>query len=500
VPKDSIGLDAVGRGFYGGAMPTLVRPATPAPQWLDRLAAVVGPAYAIRDAAAMAPWLVEPRDRFHGAAALVLRPGSTDEVSRLLAIANEGRIGIVAQSGNTGLVGGQTPSPAGDEVVLSLDRLDRIRDLDAVDDTITVEAGVTLKAVQEAAAAAGRLFPLSLAAEGSCRIGGNLATNAGGIGVIAYGSARNLCLGLEVVLADGRIWDGLRRLRKDNTGYDLRDLFIGSEGTLGIITAAVLKLYPQPRARATAWIGVAGPQAGLQLLALARERAPGQVTAIELVPRIGLEFTLRHAATRDPLDAPFAWYVLLELSGMADETVLGDGLEAVLAEGLERGLLGDAVVAKSAAQAAELWRIREALSEVQKHEGGSIKHDVSVPVSRIPDFIDQASAAVSRLIPGARMVPFGHIGDGNIHFNVSQPERADKAQFLARWEELAAAVHEVVQSLGGSISAEHGIGQLKRHLMAGIKSPVELALMRGVKRLLDPNGILNPGKLLPEET
>ena len=447
----------------------------------------------------MAPWLVEPRDRFHGAAALVLRPGSTEEVSRILAIANEGRVAIVSQSGNTGLVGGQTPSPAGDQVVLSLDRMDRIRDLDAVDDTITVDAGMTLKSVQDAAAAAGKLFPLSLAAEGSCRIGGNLATNAGGIGVIAYGSARNLCLGLEVVLADGRVWDGLRRLRKDNTGYDLKDLFIGSEGTLGVITAAVLKLFPAPRARATAWAGVASPKAGFDLLALARTRAPGQVTAIELVPRIGLDFTLRHAATRDPLAEPFEWYVLLELSGTADETVMSEGLETMLAEALERGILGDAVVAKSAAQAADLWRIREALSEVQRHEGGSIKHDVSVPVSRIPEFIEQATAAVARLVPEARMVPFGHIGDGNIHFNVSQPAGADKAAFLARWEEVAAAVHEVVLRLGGSISAEHGIGQLKRDLMEAIKSPVELALMRGVKRLLDPNGILNPGKLLPEE-
>jgi FAD/FMN-containing dehydrogenase len=442
---------------------------------------------------------------FTGRAALVVRPGSTAEVSRLLAIANEGRIPIVAQSGNTGLVGGQSPSPAGNEVVLSLDRLDRIRDIDATDNTITVEAGMTLKGVQEAAAAAGRLFPLSLAAEGSCRIGGNLATNAGGIGVIAYGSARELCLGLEVVLADGRVWEGLRRLRKDNTGYDLKDLFIGSEGTLGVITAAVLKLFPAPRARATAWIGVTSPQAGLELLELARERGPSQVTAIELVPRIGLEFTMRHAGTRDPLSTPFDWYVLLELSGMADEAVLAEGLEAVLAEGLERGILGDAVVAKSGAQAADFWRIRESLSEVQRHEGGSIKHDVSVPVSHIPAFIAEASEAVARLVPGARPVPFGHIGDGNIHFNVSQPANSgndggDKRAFLARWEEMAAGVHEVVLRLGGSISAEHGIGQLKRHLMPAVRSPVELALMRDVKRLLDPNGILNPGKVLPEET
>jgi FAD/FMN-containing dehydrogenase len=448
----------------------------------------------------MARWLEEPRERFEGRAALVVRPGSTEEVSRILAIANEGRVGIVAQSGNTGLVGGQTPSPAGDEVVLSLDRLDRVRDLDAIDNTITVEAGMTLKAVQDAAAGAGRLFPLSLAAEGSCRIGGNLATNAGGIGVIAYGSARDLCLGLEVVLADGRVWDGLRRLRKDNTGYDLKHLFIGSEGTLGVITAAVLKLFPAPRARATAWVGVAGPRSALDLLALVREHAPGKVTAIELVPRIGLEFTMRHAATRDPLAQSFDWYVLIELSGTAEEAALVEGLEAVLGEALERDIIADAVLARSGVQATDLWRIRESLSEVQKHEGGSIKHDVSVPVSRIPEFIEQAGAEVARLVPGARMVPFGHIGDGNIHFNVSQPIGADKRAFLDRWEDIAAAVHAVVMSLGGSISAEHGIGQLKRHLMTSIKPPVELEMMRGVKRLLDPNGILNPGKLLPDET
>ncbi len=480
-------------------MSVALKPAGLAPQLLDRLVEVVGPAHAIRDAAAMAPYLVEPRDRFHGMAALVLRPGTTQEVSHLLAIANGARLGIVPQSGNTGLVGGQTPSPVGDEVVLSLDRMNKVRALDAIDNTVTVEAGVTLKGLQEAAAAAGRLFPLSLAAEGTCRIGGNLATNAGGIGVIAYGSARDLCLGLEVVLADGRVWDGLRRLRKDNTGYDLKDLFIGSEGTLGVITAAVLKLFPLPRSRATAWVGMASPQAGLDLLALARERGAGQVTAIELVPRIGLEFTMRHAAARDPLAAPFEWYVLVELSSAADQAVLGEGLEAVLGEALERGIIGDAVLASSVAQSAELWRIREALSEVQRHEGGSIKHDVSVPVSRIPALIDRASAAVGRLIPGARPVPFGHIGDGNIHFNVSQPPGADTAAFVARWEEVAAAVHEVVLGLGGSISAEHGIGRLKRHLMPAIKSPVELDLMRDVKRLLDPNGILNPGKLLPEE-
>jgi FAD/FMN-containing dehydrogenase len=465
---------------------------------LDRMAAVVGPRYAIRDAAGMAAYLVEPRDKFHGRAAMVARPGTTEEVSRLLAIANEARIGIVPQSGNTGLVGGQTPSQTGDEVVLVLDRLDRVRDLDLVENTMTVEAGVILRTVQDRAREAGRLYPLSLAAEGSCRIGGNLATNAGGIGVIAYGTARELCLGLEVVLADGRIWNGLRRLRKDNTGYDLKHLFIGSEGTLGVITAAVLKLFPLPRARATAWVCVTAPRAGLELLAIAREAGAGVVTAIELVPRIGIEFTMRHAGTTDPLDSPCPWYVLLELSATGEESALRADMEALLARALEEGIIGDAAIASSEAQRLALWRIRETLSDVQKLEGGSIKHDVAVPVSQIPAFIERASEAVQRLVPGARPVPFGHIGDGNIHFNVSQPVAADKRAFLGRWDEVAAAVHAVVLDLGGSISAEHGIGRLKRDLMPAIKSPVELQLMRELKRLLDPNGILNPGKLLPE--
>ncbi len=463
----------------------------------ERFAAVIGERHVVSDPADIDPYLHEPRDKFHGRSSLVLKPGSTGEVAQVLAIANEARVGVVPQSGNTGLVGGQSPSQAGDQVILSLERLKRIRDLDPLDNTMTVEAGVTLAEVQSAAREAGRLFPLSLASEGSCRIGGNLATNAGGVGVLAYGNARELCLGLEVALADGRVWDGLRRLRKDNTGYDLKDVFIGSEGTLGIITAAVLKLFPLPVETATAWAGLASPEAALGLFNLARAQAGGLLTACELLPRIGLEFTIRHAATRDPLERPHDWYLLLELSGSGSPPLAGL-LEAILSAAIEQGFVEDAAIAASESQARDFWRIRETLPEVQRIEGGSIKHDTSVPVSKVPEFLARAVPAVEALIPGARPVPFGHLGDGNIHLNVSQPVGADKAGFLARWEEMNELVHAIVLDLGGSISAEHGIGQLKRDSMRRIKSPVELDLMRGLKRLLDPNGILNPGKVLPD--
>ncbi len=465
----------------------------PPPELVARFAALVGERHAILDEAGMATYLTEPREKYRGRAAAVLRPASVAEVQAILALANETLTGIVPQSGNTGLVGGQIPSPRGDEIVVSLDRLTSIRNIDATDNTVTVEAGVTLQALHEAVRAAGRYFPLSLASEGSCRIGGNLATNAGGVGVIAYGNTRELCLGLEVVLADGRLWSGLRRLRKDNTGYDLKDLFIGAEGTLGIITAAVMKLFPIPREVTTAWIGLARPRDALALLSLAREASGERVTAMELVPRIGVEFTQRHAGTRDPLASEHAWYVLLELAG---STAL---MEQVLARGLEDGLIEDAAIALSSAQAGDFWRLREALSEVQKLEGGSIKHDVSVPVSLTAELIERASAKVAAMIPGVRVVAFGHVGDGNIHFNLSQPVDADKEGFLARWDEVNAAVHAIVTDLGGSISAEHGIGVMKRDLMPTVKSPLELEMMRGLKRLFDPNGILNPGKLLPPE-
>ena len=460
---------------------------------LNRLAAVVGEAHAIRNAAEMDGYMREWRQIWTGRSPLVLRPGSTEEVSRILTIANETRTAIVPQGGNTGLCGGQIPTDAGNEVVLSLDRMTRILDVDPADNTITVEAGAVLKSVQDAADAVDRLFPLSLASEGSCRIGGNLSTNAGGLNVIAYGNTRDLCLGLEVVLADGRIWNGLKRLRKDNTGYDLRDLFIGAEGTLGIITAAVMKLVPRPKSRETAFIAVPSPQAAVDLLSLAQDMSGNRVVGFELIAEIALQFSIRHAGLRHPLAEASPWYVLAELSDPVPGAMM-----AIFEAAMARGLVTDAALAQSDAQRHDFWTARELISESQKPEGGSIKHDVAVPVSKVPQFLVEADAAVSRLVPGARFVSFGHLGDGNIHYNISQPVGMDKARFLDMWNEMNDVVFEVVGRFNGSISAEHGIGRLKAHRMPDIKSPVELDMMRGLKRMLDPNSILNPGRVLPE--
>ena len=466
---------------------------------LDRMAGIVGAKNIITDADAMVPYLKEWRDLFRGKAQGVVRPGSTAEVAELVKLAAETGTVLVPQGGNTGLVGGQIPISEGREVILSLQRLDRVRAVDTDGDTMIVEAGVTLKRAQDAAEAAGRLFPLSLASEGSCTIGGNLSTNAGGTAVLAYGNARELCMGLEVVLPDGRVWNGLRQLRKDNTGYDLKNLFIGAEGTLGIITAAVLKLFPAPAARATAFLAVPDPAAALELLNAAKAGAGGTLTTFELMPRIGMDFVLRHASgTRDPLSEPSPWYVLMEVSAQ-QATGLDEHVEAFLGEALEKGIVTDAALAGSLTQRADFWKLREMLSEVQTYEGGSIKHDVSVPIHATPEFLARAIAAVEAMVPGCRPVPFGHLGDGNIHFNVSQPVGADKAAYIARWEEMNLAVHGIVAELHGSISAEHGIGRLKRDLLPGVKDPVELDLMRTLKRTLDPKRILNPGAVLAQD-
>src|SRR5438128_6189250 len=436
------------------------------PDLIARFAAIVGDRYAITAPSEIAPYLSEERGLYHGRSPLVLRPGSVAEVAAILKLANATRTPIVPQGGNTGLVGGQTPHQG--EVLMSLRRLDRIREVDPTSNTMTCEAGVVLIKAKEAAAAAGRLFPLSLGAEGSCTIGGNLSTNAGGTGALAYGVARELVLGLEVVLADGRILNNLRKLKKDNTGYDLRHLFIGAEGTLGIITAAVLKLFPRPRAVETAFAGVPSPHAALALLNLAEERAGGTVTSCELMPRLSLDWAIRHAPTcRDPLAGRHAWYVLVEMSSQTREGLRAT-MEDILAAGAERGLVEDATIAESLEQTKAFWLVRQHIADTQKYEGGSIKHDVSVPVNAVPDFIAEATAAVEAMIPNCRPVPFGHLGDGNIHYNVSQPVGADRAAFIGRWDEVNDAVFAIVAKHGGSISAEHGIGVMKRELLQDV--------------------------------
>jgi FAD/FMN-containing dehydrogenase len=467
-----------------------------ADEFLAQCADIVGAAHVLTDAHDMASALSEPRGLYHGRARAVLRPGSVAEASKLLALCNAARVPVVPQGGNTGLVGGQTPDTSGTAVVLSLTRLNRVREIDPQSNTMTVEAGLTLGAAQAAAEGTDRLFPLSLASEGSCTIGGNLATNAGGTAVIAYGNARDLVLGIECVLADGRVLSNLSKLKKDNTGYDLKHLIMGSEGTLGVITAATLKLFERPRAVETAFIGLASPAQALDLLVQARAAAGGTITTFEVVPRIGIEFVLRHARNvREPLGSVAPWYVLLEISGH-DSAALQGAMSALLEAALEAGLIEDAVVAASLEHRKDFWRLREELSDAQKPEGGSIKHDISVPLARVPAFIGEATRAVEGFVPGARVVAFGHLGDGNVHFNVSQPVGADKAVFLAKWHAMNEIVHAIVLRHGGSISAEHGIGQLKREELARVKNPVALEVMRAVKAALDPKGILNPGKVL----
>ena len=463
------------------------RPAQPAT--LERLKALVGPAGYSVDPDELAPHLTEWRNRFVGKTPLLLKPANTEEVAAIVRICAEADMGIVAQGGNTGLVGGQIPRPEGCDLLLSMSRMNKIRSVDAIDNTMVVEAGCTLGVAQEAAAKVERLLPLSLAAEGTSQVGGNLSTNAGGIHVLRYGNARDAVLGLEVVTADGAIWNGLRALRKDNTGYDLKQLFVGAEGTLGIITAAVLKLFPRPRQVETLLASVSDPDKVLALLALARDLTGDGVFAFEMISRFALELVLRHIpGTSDPLAAPAPWYVLTDL------TVTRDVAENFLAAAFDRGLVEDAVLAGSAAQAKALWKLRESISESQKHEGGSIKHDISEPVSRIPAFLREALAAAEKLIPGIRPVPFGHVGDGNLHFNFTQPVAMDKEAYLAKWEALNRVVHDIVIAHSGSISAEHGIGVLKREEGRRFKSAVELDLLRRIKQALDPKGIMNPGK------
>ncbi|MES0880049.1 FAD-binding oxidoreductase [Roseibium sp. SCP14] len=462
-----------------------------------RFADLIGAANVLTTPDDQAPYLTEWRDLYQGVTPIVLRPGTTEEVSKVMTYAYEQGLKIVPQGGNTGLVGGQIPQETGDEIVLSLSRLNKIRSVDPVGFTITVEAGVVLETLQNEADKADRLFPLSLGAQGSCQIGGNISTNAGGTAVLAYGNTRDLVLGLEVVLPTGEIWNGLRTLRKDNTGYDLKQLFIGAEGTLGIITAAALKLFPKPKKLEAAFVGLPNPQAALKLFTLAKAQAGPVLTGFEIMPRVGVEFCLRHLdGARDPLESEHAWYVLMELSSGSEAFPVRDLLESILGEAFEEGLVEDAAFAQSLSQVQDFWHIRHGMSEVQKPEGGSIKHDVSVPVASIPDFLDKAMAAVGEFVPGCRPVPFGHIGDGNIHFNVSQPIGADKEEYLSKWDEMNAIVHGIVHDFGGSISAEHGIGRLKRDLLKDVKSGIEMELMQRIKTAFDPKDLLNPGRVL----
>jgi FAD/FMN-containing dehydrogenase len=472
----------------------ILPPAVPPlpPELIARFRAIVGDKYAVTDKADIAPYLTEERDLFHGKSPLVLRPGTTAEVADICKFASAHKIALVPQGGNTGLVGGQTPHNG--EVVVSMRRLDKIREVDPASNTMTCEAGVVLQVAQQRARDVDRLFPLALAAEGSCTIGGNLSTNAGGTAALAYGVAREMAIGLEVVLADGRILNLLSKLKKDNTGYDLRNLFIGAEGTLGIITAATLKLFPKPRAVETGYVGLKSPAQALRLLSIAQNEAAGSLTSFELLSDLAVDFSIRHGIDiRDPLTTKHPWYVLMELSSSRDDA--RDALEQILAQGMEQGIVDDAVIAANLSQRAAFWKLRDEMSAAQKPEGGSIKHDISVPVAAVPAFIEQANEAVVKLIPGSRPVPFGHLGDGNIHYNVSQPIGGNE-DFLARWHEVNEVVFAIVLQLGGSISAEHGIGVLKRDELPGVKDKVAIELMRGIKAMLDPQGIMNPGKVL----
>lgn len=460
------------------------------------LKTVVGAAGLFTDPADLEAHLVDERGAFRGVSPVLLKPATTDEVAAIVRICAEAGVGIVPQGGRTGLCGGTVPVTPGGEVLVSLERLRRIRELDARGFTMTCEAGCILQTLQHEAERADRLFPLSLAAEGSCTIGGNLSTNAGGINVLRYGMARNLTLGLEVVLPDGTLWDDLGALRKDNRGYDLKQLFIGAEGTLGIITAATMELFPRPRDVDTAFLAVADPEAALQLFAVAREVAADMMVAFELNDRNALDMVFRHMdGVRDPFPTRYSWYVLLELTAGVGGHARAAG-EQILAAAVERGLVLDGVRAESLAHRAGLWRLRETVTEAQKHEGRSLKHDISVPVVAVPQFIDEATAAVQRDWPGYRVLAFGHVGDGNIHFNVFGPPGDDGNGLFAESDAIEDAVFAIADRMQGSFSAEHGIGQLKRRALRRYAPAGSLEMMKALKRTLDPQGIMNPGKVV----
>ncbi|MEQ8602129.1 MAG: FAD-binding oxidoreductase [Marivibrio sp.] len=450
----------------------------------------------VDDPKELEPWLVDSRGLYHGKCLGMARPKSTEEVAAVMQAAYAGGVPIVPQGGNTGRVAGATPDGSGRMLLINLARMNKVRSIDPANDTMTVEAGCILKTLQETADKEDRLFPLSLGAEGTCQIGGNLSSNAGGINVLRYGNARDLVLGLEVVLPDGRVWNGMTALRKNNTGYDLKHLFMGSEGTLGIITAAVLKLFPKPKTRATALVALSDLDAALTLLADAKAAGAGALTSFELMPGFALDWAERLVdGARRPFEETYDWTVLLEFAG---EAAVEDAMQNLLEGAFEAEQVIDAVIAQSEDQRGQLWFLREAIVDAQNREGAQIKHDVSVPVSAVPRFIREAADAVEAALPGTRPYPFGHVGDGNIHYNLSQPKDMDADAFRAKAPALHRAVHDVVARLDGSISAEHGVGRVKRGELARYKDPIELDIMRGLKRSLDPKGLMNPGALLPD--
>ncbi len=467
------------------------------PSLLDALRGIVGPNAVLTDPADQAPFVNDWRDQYHGRAAAVVKPASTAQVAKVVALLAKAGVAMVPQGGNTSLCGASVPDASGAQVVINLSRMNRVRAVDVDNNTMTVEAGCVLETLQQEADRHDRLFPLALAAQGSCEIGGNLSTNAGGTGVLRYGNTRELVLGLEVVLADGRVWDGLRGLRKDNTGYDLKHLFVGAEGTLGIITAAVLKLFPKPRAVATALVAIDDPSASVALLSRLRDHCGERVTGYEILSRICLDLVIRHMPeTRDPFPEAHPWYVLVELSDSSDGAGLRTQLEEALAGAIEAQLVRDAAIAASEAQRAALWKIRENIPEAQKVDGASIKHDVAVPVSQVPEFLARADAALAQRFPGIRIVAFGHVGDGNMHYNCSKPERQAAEEFFAEAPTVNHIVYDTVNALCGSISAEHGLGVLKRDEIRRYKSALELELMARIKQALDPRGLMNPGKVI----
>jgi len=465
--------------------------------FLGRCRDIAGDAHVLTQEADMAPFLTDWRGRFTGSAQAVLRPGTTGEVADLIKACAAWRVPVVPQGGRTGLVLGSVPDASGTAVLLSLSRLNQVRAVDKVNHTITVDAGCILQTIQEQAAAHGCLFPLSLASEGSCTIGGNLSTNAGGTAVLRYGNTRELCLGLEVVTAQGEVWSGLRGLRKDNTGYDLRGLFIGAEGTLGVITGAVLRLYPQPKASITALVAMTSPRSALDLLTLAQEQCGASLTGFELMSDYALRLVATHFPTLpQPFGVRHAQYVLLEISSSESEAHAVDLLERAIEDALDRDIADDAVVATSLAQSRGLWQVREHISMAQAAAGKNIKHDISLPISRIADFLETTDAALLAAFPDCRIVCFGHVGDGNLHYNIAPPDGMAHEDFLANQDAINRIVHDSVDAFAGSISAEHGIGALKRDELVRYKSAVELDMMRAIKSALDPLGIMNPGKVL----